>query len=77
MDLTVPGKMGGKDTIQYIKKIDPAVKAIVSSGYSNDPIMANYLEHGFCAYIIKPFKVQELSNVLFEALSNKQAIPSL
>lgn len=47
LDLTVPGGMGGKELIQKLKEIDPEVKAIVSSGYANKPIMSNYKEFGF------------------------------
>ena len=47
MDLTVPGGMGGKEAIQKLKKLDPKVKALVSSGYSNDPIMSNFRDYGF------------------------------
>ena len=69
MDLTVQGGMGGKETIQKLKEIDPEVKAIVSSGYSNDPIMANYKEYGFKGVIAKPYKMKELSQVLHNILS--------
>jgi PAS domain S-box-containing protein len=47
MDLTIPGGAGGKDTIEKLKKVDPNIKAIVSSGYSHDPVMANYCDYGF------------------------------
>ena len=64
MDLTIPGGMGGKETIQKLLEIDPGVKAIVSSGYSNDPIMTDYRQYGFSAVVAKPYKVQELSKTL-------------
>ncbi|MBU0680359.1 MAG: PAS domain S-box protein [Proteobacteria bacterium] len=64
MDLTIPGGMGGKETLAKLKEIDPEVKAIVSSGYANDPIMANFREHGFCGVIPKPYKVEDLSKTL-------------
>ncbi|MBU0994715.1 MAG: PAS domain S-box protein [Proteobacteria bacterium] len=64
MDLTIPGAMGGKDTIAELKKIDPDAKVIVSSGYSNDPIMANYKQYGFCQAIAKPYQFQELLRVV-------------
>jgi PAS domain S-box-containing protein len=64
MDLTVPGGMGGKEAITHLRQIDPLVKAVVSSGYANDPIMANFREHGFCGVAPKPFSLQELSELL-------------
>ncbi len=64
MDLTVPEGMGGKETVKILREIDPKVKAVVSSGYSNDPIMADYASYGFDGVIAKPYKVQELKNVL-------------
>jgi PAS domain S-box-containing protein len=64
MDLTVPGGMGGKEAMEKLLKIDPAVKGIVSSGYSSDPVLANYREYGFCGMIAKPYKVEDLQDVL-------------
>jgi PAS domain S-box-containing protein len=60
MDLTIPGGMGGEEAVQEIHTIDPAAKVIVSSGYSNDPIMANYQDYGFVAALVKPFQLQDL-----------------
>lgn len=68
MDLTIPGGMGGKEAILKIKEIDPAVCAIVSSGYSNDPVMAQYQEYGFANAISKPFQFQELAQILQDTL---------
>ena len=64
LDLTIPGGMGGRETIEKLLEIDPAVKAIVSSGYSNDPVMANYRDYGFRAVLSKPYLPQEMSMVL-------------
>jgi PAS domain S-box-containing protein len=61
MDLTIPGGMGGKETIKKFLEIDPVAKVIVSSGYSNDPIMSDYKKYGFCGVIAKPYKLSELS----------------
>ncbi len=60
LDLTVPGGMGGRETMQALLAIDPAVRAIVSSGYSNDPIMADFKAYGFCGCITKPYQVEDL-----------------
>jgi CheY-like chemotaxis protein len=61
MDLTIPGGMGGKEALKKLKETDPAVKAIVSSGYAHDPIIADYRKYGFLGVITKPYKVKELS----------------
>jgi PAS domain S-box-containing protein len=71
MDLTVPGGMGGLAALGELRQIDPQVKAIVSSGYSSDPVLANFRAHGFVAVIAKPYEVKELSNVLHEVFSGK------
>ncbi len=68
MDLTIPGGMGGKEAIKEILKIDPQAKAIVSSGYSNDPVMANYRQYGFKAAISKPFEIDELKEIINSVL---------
>jgi PAS domain S-box-containing protein len=64
LDLTVPGGMGGKDAAQKILALDPDARIVVASGYSQDPIMANYREHGLCAVLAKPFDLDELEKVL-------------
>ncbi len=61
MDLTIPGGMGGKEAAQEILALNADAKIIVSSGYSNDPVMANFADFGFCAAIVKPYQLQELS----------------
>jgi DNA-binding NarL/FixJ family response regulator len=62
--------MGGKEALEQLLKIDPRVKAIVSSGYSDDPVMAEYKKHGFSGIIAKPYKISELSKVLRESYNN-------
>lgn len=71
MDLTVPGGMGGKEALAEIRKMDPDIKAIVASGYSNDPVMSDYQQYGFDARITKPFNLQEISNVLGSLIQTK------
>ena len=60
LDLTVPGAMGGLETIEVLQTLDADVRAIVTSGYSNDPVMAEYRLHGFRAVVAKPFLPQQL-----------------
>lgn len=64
LDLTVPGGMGGAKTLPELLKINPGVKAVVSSGYSNDPIMANYEDYGFCGVVPKPYTKAQLAEAL-------------
>ena len=72
LDLTVPGGMGGEESIKKLIEIDPEIKAIVSSGYSNDLIMANFKEYGFAGVVSKPYKIQELSVVFNKVTKGKK-----
>jgi len=66
LDLTVTGGLGGKDTVQQLRQFDPQVKAIVASGYSNDPVLSRYSTFGFHGVVAKPFRLAELSQVLHQ-----------
>lgn len=68
MDLTIAGGEGGKETIGKLLAIDPAVRAIVTSGYSHDPVMSDYSTYGFHGVIAKPFAVKEFMHVVHTAL---------
>ncbi len=68
LDLTIPGGMGGIKTIERLREIDPGVIAIVSSGYSDDPVLADYANYGFQGALPKPYKIFELSEVLHEVI---------
>lgn len=72
LDLTVSGGMGGKEAIQKLQEIDSEVKAIVSSGYSDDPVLANFQDYGFKGMIPKPFESLSLSRVLYEVLQKEK-----
>jgi len=70
LDLTIPGGLGGKETVQKLRDIDPQVKAIVSSGYSHDPVMADFRKYGFEGVVAKPYKIEELRKVLYNVIMN-------
>ncbi len=70
MDLTVPGKMGGMEAMSHLRKLDPDVRAIVSSGYSNDPVLSDYRSYGFRGVIVKPFRIEDLGKTLKEAMAS-------
>ncbi len=69
MDLTIPGGMGGKDAVRKLQQVTPDAKVIVASGYSSDPVLANYKNYGFCASLIKPFELKEVQKVIGQVLS--------
>ena len=64
LDLTIPGAMGGKEAIQHLRSLDPQIKAIVTSGYSDDPIMADFEKYGFQGILAKPYKIYDLATML-------------
>ncbi|HEY8994734.1 MAG TPA: ABC transporter substrate-binding protein [Lacunisphaera sp.] len=68
MDLTVPGGMGGREAMEHLRRMDPAVCAIVSSGYSRDPVMSNHQAHGFRAILPKPYGLEQLRKVMRDVL---------
>ncbi|MCX6683591.1 MAG: response regulator [Methanoregula sp.] len=71
LDLSVPTGMGGKETIEELRKFDPAIKAIISSGYANDPVVQDFSRFGFSGRLTKPYKINDLKNIL-EQLMKKQ-----
>ena len=68
MDLTVPGGRGGLEALERMRALDPRVTAIVSSGYSSDPVLANYRDYGFRGRVAKPYELAEFGRVLREVL---------
>jgi CheY-like chemotaxis protein len=73
MDLTVPGGMGGKEAIQKLVEIDPEVKAIVSSGYSDDPVMADFKKYGFSNIAAKPYNIRDLGKALYKIIKKEDS----
>ena len=68
MDLTIPGGMGGKEAIGKFKEIDRNAKIILASGYSDDPVMSKFEEYGVISAIAKPFRLEELGEILHNVI---------
>jgi PAS domain S-box-containing protein len=69
MDLTIPGGMGGRKAVQALLAIDPEAKAVVSTGYADDPVMADPSAHGFAGIIPKPYTQDQLKSVIDQVLN--------
>ncbi len=69
MDLTIPGGMGGRECIEKLRAMDPEARAIVTSGYSDDPVMAEHTRFGFSGVISKPWKIESLNETLHDVMS--------
>ncbi|RKX90571.1 MAG: hypothetical protein DRP59_09660 [Spirochaetes bacterium] len=70
LDITIPGGMGGLETIKELKKINPNVRAIVSSGYANSPVLARYTDYGFSGALAKPFHADDLKEIIEKVISS-------
>lgn len=70
LDLTVHSGKGGKETVSSLKRIDPDVKAVVSSGYANDTVMTEYAEFGFSGKLAKPYTMEDLGRVIKNVLDD-------
>ncbi len=68
LDLTIRGGMGGVETVKRLLEIDPGVKAVASSGYSDDAVLADYREQGFNAFLKKPYNINDLQQILSDLL---------
>ena len=73
LDLTIPGGMGGRETMQRLLQLDPEIKAIVSSGYSNDLVLSDYQAHGFCGMISKPYDIADFTHAVERVLKGERA----
>jgi len=71
MDLTVPGGMGGREAIKRLRDIDPDVRAVVSSGYSNDPVMSEFTNYGFRGVVSKPYTIEDLAETLHKVINEQ------
>jgi CheY-like chemotaxis protein len=70
IDLTIPDGMGGRETIERLRSYDPGVKAVVSSGYANDPVVQDFASCGFSGRLTKPYRINEMK-VLLEDMIKK------
>ena len=68
LDLSVPDGMGGRETIGKLKELDPLVKAVVSSGFANDPYVQDYADFGFAGKLSKPYKINDMKLILEELI---------
>ncbi|WP_292426842.1 response regulator [Methanoregula sp.] len=64
IDLTIPDGMGGREAIEKLRRYDPGVKAVVSSGYANDPVMQDFTRYGFSGRLTKPYRINEMKTLL-------------
>ena len=71
LDLTIPGQPGGTEVLGRLREVDPAVRAIVVSGYATDDVLTNYRSHGFVGFLRKPMDAASLSRVLAKALADR------
>ena len=69
LDLSVPEGMGGKEAVGLLKAFDPEVKAVVSTGYANDPAVLDFASYGFSGKLTKPYKINDLKNILVQLIS--------
>ena len=73
MDLVIPIGMGGREAMERLRAIDPQARVIVSSGYSNNSVMADYASYGFCGVIVKPYRFSDLSKKLHQVIHGEQS----
>ena len=70
LDLTIPGGVGGEQTVKAMKKIDPSIKVIAASGYTEGSVLASYSEYGFSAALEKPYTLKTLRQTIHDTLQN-------
>jgi CheY-like chemotaxis protein len=71
LDLSIPEGMNGRETMEKLREYDPDVRAIVSSGYSNDPVMENFTSYGFSGRLTKPYRISQIKSLLDEMMKKK------
>jgi CheY-like chemotaxis protein len=71
LDLSVPDGMGGKEAFEKIREIDPFAKVVISSGYTNDPMMTDYAKFGFSGILAKPYRISDIKALLEKMIQKK------
>ena len=71
LDLSVPDGMGGKEAFEKIREVDPSVKVVISSGYTNDPMMADYAKYGIAGILAKPYRINDIRALLEKLIQKK------
>lgn len=72
LDLSVPDGMGGKEAFEKIRGIDPSAKVVISSGYTNDPMMADFARFGFSGILAKPYRISDIKALLETMIEKKE-----
>ena len=70
MDLTINDGMGGKEVIGILKNYDSDIRAIISSGYADDPVVSEFREYGFSGVALKPYSFNQISNLLDSVITD-------
>ncbi|MFZ1896562.1 response regulator [Methanoregula sp.] len=68
LDLSIPVGMGGRETMEKLRSYDPGVKAVVSSGYTTDPVMQDFARYGFSGKLTKPYRINDMKTMLEEMI---------
>jgi CheY-like chemotaxis protein len=71
LDLSVPDGMGGREAFLKLREIDPLAKVVMSSGYTNDPLMTDYATHGLAGILAKPYRIADIKALLEKMIPHK------
>src|SRR5262249_34946509 len=72
LDYTIPGGMGGLETLTHLRAIDPQITAFISSGYAHNPVMADWASYGFRGAVAKPYTLAQLQEALHNVLKGRR-----
>jgi PAS domain S-box-containing protein len=68
LDLTIAGSMGGVETLSKLQQLQPSIKAVATSGYSSDPVMAAPMDFGFKGALAKPYTIEAMARIISQSL---------